>query len=196
MTKQELRKVYIQKRNSLSHSQYVNLNRELCRVFFESIDLTGVKILHSFLPIEKNKEPDTKTILNQIKARYHDVRLSLPRVNDNTHQLESVFLETSTVLKNNSWGIPEPQGGELTDPEEIDIVLVPMLIFDSSGHRVGYGKGFYDKFLVTTRPDCKRVGICLFDPIARINDIMEFDEPLNQCITPTGSYSFKITGSC
>ena len=190
MTKEELRKVYIQKRNSLSDTQYLDLNDELCRVFFKSIDLTVIKILHSFLPIQKNKEPDTMMILNQIKERYPQVHLSLPRVNDTTHLLESVFLETSTVLKNNNWGIPEPQNGQLTDPKKIDMVLVPMLIFDKRGHRVGYGKGFYDRFLTTTRADCKRVGICLFDPVDRIDDIMGFDESLDQCITPAGSYKF------
>lgn len=190
MTKEELRKVYTQKRNSLSDYQYLDLNEELRRVFFKSIDLSGIKILHSFLPIEKNKEPDTRSILNQIRESHRDVRVSLPRVNDSTHLLESVFFESSTVLKINSWGIPEPENGELIDPQMIDIVLVPMLIFDRSGHRVGYGKGFYDKFLATTRPDCQRVGICLFDPVDRIDDIMGFDEPMDQCITPAGSYTF------
>ena len=190
MTKEELRKVYIQKRNSLSDTQYLDLNDELCREFFKSIDLSEIKILHSFLPIQKNKEPDTMMILNQIRAHYPNIRLSLPRVNDTTQLLESVFLETSTVLKNNSWGIPEPQNGKLTDPQEIDMVLVPMLIFDKRGHRVGYGKGFYDKFLATTRSDCKRVGICLFEPVDRIDNIVGFDEALNHCITPAASYKF------
>ena len=190
MTKEELRKVYIQKRNSLSDTHYQDLNDGLCRVFFNSIHLSGVNILHSFLPIQKNKEPDTMMILNQIKERYPQVHLSLPRVNDTTHLLESVFLETSTVLKNNSWGIPEPQNGKVTDPQKIDMVLVPMLIFDRTGHRVGYGKGYYDKFLATTSADCKRIGICLFDPVDRIDDIMEFDEPLDECITPAGPYKF------
>lgn len=190
MTKEELRKVYIQKRNSLSNDQYLDLNIALRRVFFKSIDLSAIKVLHSFLPIDKNKEPDTRSILNQIRERHGDVRVSLPRVNDRTHFLESVFFETSTVLKNNSWGIPEPENGELIDAQKIDMVLVPMLIFDKRGHRVGYGKGFYDKFLATTRLDCKRIGICLFDPVDRIDDIMGFDEPLDQCITPAGSYTF------
>ncbi|HEX6892827.1 MAG TPA: 5-formyltetrahydrofolate cyclo-ligase [Chryseolinea sp.] len=190
MTKEELRKVYIQKRHSLSDTQYLELNSALCRVFFKSVDLSEVNILHCFLPIQKNKEPDTLMILDQIKERYPEVRLSLPRVNETTHLLESIFLETSTVLKNNSWGIPEPQEGKITDPLTIDMVLVPMLIFDRRGHRVGYGKGYYDKFLTTTRADCKRVGICLFDPVDPIDDIMGFDEPLNECITPSGPYKF------
>jgi 5-formyltetrahydrofolate cyclo-ligase len=190
MTKEELRNVYIQKRNELSDTQYRNMNDALCRVFFENIDLSSVKILHSFLPIKKNKEQDTMMILKKIEERHQDVRLSLPRVDSTKQMLESVFLERSTVLVNNSWGIPEPKDGELTDPKKIDMVLVPMLIFDRRGHRVGYGKGFYDKFLATTSAQCRRVGICLFDPVEQIDDVNEFDQVLHQCITPAGSYKF------
>jgi 5-formyltetrahydrofolate cyclo-ligase len=190
MTKADLRKTYIQKRDSLTDSQYLLLNKNLSREFFNTIELSETKVLHSFLPIEKNKEPDTRTILNQIRENHPSVRLSLPRVNVNTQLLESVFYEASTILKVNSWGIPEPQNGEITDPQDIDVVLIPMLIFDKIGHRVGYGKGFYDRFLATTRPDCKRLGICLFDPVDRIDDVMYFDERLDQCITPSGSFTF------
>lgn len=190
MTKEELRKVYIQKRNALTDTQYRELNDALYQIFFKSIDLSGVKILHSFLSIKKNKEPDTMLIVNKIKDHYQNVRLSLPRVDNANQSLESVFFEASTVLKTNSWGIPEPQGGSLTDPKQIDIVLVPMLIFDRTGHRVGYGKGFYDKFLATTSSDCKRVGICFFDPVDRIDDVQGFDKALDYCITPTRYYKF------
>jgi 5-formyltetrahydrofolate cyclo-ligase len=190
MTKEELRKVYIQKRSTLSDSEYVALNDELCTVFFKNVDLAGIKILHSFLPIERQKEPNTHQIIKQIMERCQDLRIAIPRVNNMTQSLESILLDPSTVLKNSGWGIPEPETGVLVDPFEIGMVLVPMLIFDKRGHRVGYGKGFYDKFLTLTNQRCKRVGICLFDPVNRIDNIMGYDEPLDQCITPGGSYTF------
>ena len=190
MTKEELRKVYIQKRSSLSDSEYIELNDGLCAVFSKNVDLTGIKILHSFLPIERQKEPDTRPIIKQIMERHHDIRIAVPRVNDKTQSLESILLESTTVLKNSGWGIPEPETGVLVDPGKIGMVLVPMLIFDRRGHRVGYGKGFYDKFLTITNQNCKRVGICLFDPVDRIDNIMGYDERLDQCVTPSGSYTF------
>lgn len=190
MTKEELRKIYVQKRSSLSKSEYLRLNKELFRVFFSKADLSATKILHSFLPIERNNEPDTRAIINHIAETRHDIRLVVPRVNKNTQSLEGIFLEPSTVLNNSSWGIPEPQEGVMVDPQNIDTVLIPMVIFDRRGHRVGYGKGFYDKFLTTVRTDCKRIGICFFEPVDEIENIMEFDQPLHQCITPAGSYTF------
>lgn len=190
MTKEELRKVYIKKRNALSDSEYQRLNKELFDVFFGSVGLSRVKVLHSFLPIQKNREPDTRAIINHITRKFNDVRIVVPRVEVDTQTIENIFLETSTVLQDNVWGIPEPEMGVIADPQEIDIALVPMVIFDSRGHRVGYGKGFYDKFISTLRPDCKRIGICLFDPVDRIDDIRDYDQPLTQCITPSGNHSF------
>ena len=190
MTKEELRKVYIQKRSALSDSECLELNVALCKVFFKSVDLSKIKVLHSFLPIQKNNEPDTTRIVKEIIARYRDIRIAIPRVNNKTQLLESIFLDDSTVLKNSAWGIPEPEAGVTVESGKIEMVLVPMLVFDRRGHRVGYGKGFYDKFLSTTSPNCKRVGLCLFDPVDRIEDIKDFDEPLDQCVTPAGTYTF------
>jgi len=190
MTKEELRKLYIKKRSSLSDSEYLQLNDELCGTFFKSVELSGIKILHTFLPIERQKEPNTRQIIIQIMERYRDLRIAIPRVNEMSQTLESILLESTTVLKNSGWGIPEPESGVVIDADQIEMVLVPMLTFDRRGHRVGYGKGFYDKFLSSTSHNCKRVGICLFDPVDRIDNIMEFDERLDQCITPNGSYTF------
>lgn len=190
MTKEELRKVYIQKRSSLSDSEYAELNNNLCNAFFRNIDLRGIKNLHCFLPIERRKEPDTRLIIRQIMDRFPETQIAVPRVNKTTNSLDSFILESTTVLKNNAWGIPEPEHGIIVNPAKIGMVLVPMLIFDRRGHRVGYGKGFYDKFLTLTDQNCKRVGICLFDPVDRIDDIKGFDARLDQCITPGGSYTF------
>ena len=190
MTKEELRKVYIQKRSSLSDLEYTELNDELCEVFLKNADLSGIKILHCFLPIEGRKEPDTRLIIKQISERYPYLQIAIPRVNEMTQSLENILFESTTVLKKSAWGIPEPEYGIVISPDKIGMALVPMLIFDRRGHRVGYGKGFYDKFLTTTSQDCKRVGICLFDPVDKIDNIMEFDERLDQCITPNGSYTF------
>lgn len=182
--------MYIQKRSSLSKSQYNQLNKELCAAFLESIDLSQIRILHTFLPIERNNEPDTISIIKEVRDRYPRISIVIPRVIRATQTLENLIYEPTTALKNNAWGIPEPEKGVIVDAEKIDMVLVPMLIFDKQGNRVGYGKGFYDKLLMSTRKECKRVGICLFDPIDKIDDIKEFDQRLDQCITPARSYVF------
>ena len=86
--------------------------------------------------------------------------------------------------------IPEPKQGIPTPTDKIALVIVPLLAFDKSGARVGYGKGFYDKFLKGCRPDCKKIGLSFFEPIEQISDTNEFDINLTHCITPNKLYQF------
>ena len=91
-------------------------------------------------------------------------------------------------LIENRWGIREPVSGEVLGPEQIDLVIVPLLCFDASGHRVGYGRGMYDRFLAGCRADCLKVGLSYFPPVAAIDDVSETDIGLDVCITPEREY--------
>ena len=81
--------------------------------------------------------------------------------------------------------------GEITEPDEIDLVLVPLLAFDQEGYRVGYGKGYYDKFLSQCREDVIKIGLSFFEPVDAISDINQFDMSLNYCVTPQQVYDFS-----
>lgn len=190
MTKKELRKVFIVKRQGLSEGEYLMVNQRLHDFFFASIDLSFVKVLHVFLTIEKQREPNTWPIIDRIRREFPHVRLSVPRVNQETGTLENFFYEGLHQLKTNTWGIPEPRQGVPTPSEKIDMVLVPLLVFDKLGHRVGYGKGFYDKLLATCSPQCKTVGLSLFPPIDKITDTESHDFPLQAVVTPEGVFTF------
>ena len=67
----------------------------------------------------------------------------------------------------------------------------PLLAFDEQGHRVGYGKGFYDKLLSKCKPDCKRIGLSLLEPTSKIDDINPHDGILHACITPSKTWDFE-----
>ena len=190
MLKEEIRKIYLQKRLSLSESEYAQLNFQIYQIFFSAVDLSRIHTLHTFLPLAKNREPDTWMIIDRIRREFPHIRISVPRVNESTLTLDNYYFEGLHQLEQNKWGIPEPRQGIPTDPEKIDLVLVPLLMFDDQGHRVGYGKGFYDKFLTTCRPDCQRIGISFFPPVERIEGINVFDMPLHGCVTPATYYSF------
>jgi 5-formyltetrahydrofolate cyclo-ligase len=88
------------------------------------------------------------------------------------------------------YGLLEPASGDIVDPASIDLVLVPLLILDTQGYRVGFGKGCYDKFLANCRPDCIKIGLSYFDPIEIIDDRDEFDVPLDFGVTPDNVYVF------
>lgn len=154
------------------------------------MDFKNVKVLHSFIPMENTREPDTWRIINKIKKDFPYIKISIPKINASTVQIENFYYEGPEQLKTNAWGILEPVYGINTKSEDIDMVLVPMLIADKHGNRVGYGKGFYDKFLATCKPACITVGLCFYEPVASIDDVNNLDVPLKFCVTPVKVHRF------
>lgn len=190
MNKEELRDTFLKQRIALSDQSCSMMSHTIADKFIETFDLERLNVLHAFIPLAKNKEPDTWIIIDWIQTKYPDIRISLPRVVAKTQQLENFYFDDRFPLKKNKWGLEEPTQGELTDINDIDIVIVPLVAFDKKGNRVGYGKGFYDKFLAGCRPDCKRVGLSFFEAVDSIDDINTLDVPLDHCITPKTFYTF------
>ena len=84
-----------------------------------------------------------------------------------------------------------PVDGISVPVEKIDVVFIPLLAFDQKGHRVGYGKGFYDTFLARCRPRTLKVGLSLFEPeLGNIEDVHEKDIALDYGVTPNKVYTF------
>ena len=184
MTKKELRKIYFNKRKELSEEVFRQLNERLCDNFFANVKVAGIQVLHVFLPIEKNREVNTWLIIDRIKKDYPHVRIAVPKINNQSAELEHYYFEDKQQLEINTWEIPEPVKGIPTPIEKIDAVLVPLLAFDRHGHRLGYGRGFYDRFLANCRPDCKKIGLSFFEMEEKIEGIDDKDIPLDIIITP------------
>lgn len=184
MTKKELRKVYLKRRMEMSEAEFRQLNQQLCGNFFANIDLSSIYVLHTFLPIEKNREVNTWLIIDRLRQQFPGIRISVPKINNQTAALEHYYFERKEQLENNMWEIPEPVKGIPTPIEKIDAVLVPLLAFDKFGNRLGYGRGFYDRFLAGCRPDCLKVGLSFFETEEKIDGMDEKDVPLNVIITP------------
>lgn len=190
MTKEELRDSFLKQRLALSEQSCSMMSHSIADRFLENIDLDRLNVLHSFIPLAKNKEPDTWIIIDWMQTKYPDVRISLPRVVIKTRTLQNFYFDGRFPLKKNKWGLEEPTEGEATDINDIDLVIVPLVAFDKKGNRVGYGKGFYDKFLAECRPDCTRVGLSFFEAVDSIDDINTLDMPLDHCVTPKNFYTF------
>lgn len=106
-------------------------------------------------------------------------------------KMESIRIESHTPFTISPWGIEEPELGAIVPPGAIDLVLLPLLVFDIAGHRLGYGGGFYDRYL----PYClhaTKVGLSYFDPIAALPEIEAYDIPMDYCVTPTQVHHFKL----
>lgn len=181
MTKAELRKIYLAKRNALSESEYVQFNEQLCEQFFSTTDLSPIRTLHIFLPITSKREPNTWLIIERLQSEFKNIQLVIPKVSGT--ELKHIVYENADQLKTNKWGIQEPEFGVEVTPGDIDVVIVPLVVTDIFGNRVGYGKGFYDRFLSHCHADCKKIGLSFFKPIEKIETKRE-DVSLDFCLTP------------
>ena len=191
MKKSELRKIYLEKQKSLSESERNEKSLEIAERFFANFSLENTRFLHIFIPIEQNREIDTLLIFKRLWSDYREITIVVPRIDLTTMTLESRDFTPETKLVQNRWNIFEPSESELIESKKIDAVLVPLLCFDERGYRVGYGKGFYDKFLSVCRTDCLKIGLSYFAPIAKIFDAHEFDVKLDCCVTPDKVYAMR-----
>jgi len=189
MTKPEIRSHYLSLRQALTDLEYNQFSKNLSDIFFSSVDLSAIKTLHIFLPIKNKKEPNAWLIIDRLSQEFPAIRISVPKM-ETESRLRHFYFEGRNQIKENKWKIPEPQFGEITPTDKIDLVIVPLLAFDLKGNRVGYGQGFYDRFLKECRPNCKKVGLSFFDPVKLISDIHLDDVKLSQCITPEKNYTF------
>lgn len=190
MQKSELRKIFLEKRKSLAPDEIKHQSEQVAEEFFKTFDLGEINFLHCFLPIVKFNEIDTKPLFHRIWREFPHVETIVPRVDFQQNKLENLKFTHETELVKNSWLIEEPKHHELIESKMIDAVLVPLLCFDLRGFRVGYGKGFYDKFLRNCRVDCKKIGLNYFAPVAEISDVNKFDVRLDYCLTPNNIYKF------
>ena len=181
MHKSEARRQFTAQRMALSSGEWAQGSQRLAHLFFIWLP-PSVRVLHTYLPIEAKREPDTWLLIDRLRREYGHIRLALPRVAGST--LQHYYYEGGP-LPTNSWGIAEPQGGLEVPLEKIDLVIVPLLAADQRGQRVGYGRGFYDRFLALCRPDCHIVGLSFFEPIDQLENIHPGDIPLRTLITPT-----------
>ena len=191
MTKSELRAQFLSRRKAIAPEDLAATSRLIAARFFETSDLSSINCLHCFLPIAKFNEIDTRLVLEKVWRDHPHVQVVVPRTELKTGEMSSLKFGPDTVLGRNAWGIDEPTHDEIVDPDLIDMVLVPGLCFDRERHRVGYGKGYYDRFLSKCRPDCVKIGLSYFDLIEKIDDVHAGDVQLDFVISPERS-----TGQC
>jgi 5-formyltetrahydrofolate cyclo-ligase len=184
INKAEYRKIYKQKRLLLSEAAFSLLENQLQKNVFQYLTELHIKTVLAYYPITKQKEPNIFNLL----ASNENFKVYLPKINDqNLHAIAY----TKENLKPGNWGLTEPAGKEITNYQILDAVLVPLLCADKQGNRVGYGKGYYDRFIAKHNLQKKAIGISLFEPLDNLLETDEWDVPLKKLITPTKVYEFK-----
>ncbi|MFK7781875.1 5-formyltetrahydrofolate cyclo-ligase [Psychroserpens sp.] len=187
MTKTELRHTHKELRQKLSEDQVEDLSLKISNQLL-ILPIWHLEFYHTFLTIEEQKEVNTDYLLNILSGK--DKHIVISKSNFSTFEMTHFLLTDSTKIKKNKWHIPEPVNGIPIENTQIDVVFIPLLAFDNIGHRVGYGKGFYDKFLSKCKPGTIKIGVSFFKSIDKIIDVYESDIKLNYCVTPEKIYSF------
>lgn len=186
MDKASLRKKYNRLRASISRSDIDDMSLAIANNAL-SLNIWEQTNYHIFLSIEGKAEVDTSYLLHILQGR--DKTVGVSRSNFNDHSLTHILLQENTALKISAYGIPEPLEGIELKATDFDVVFVPVLAYDNIGNRVGYGKGFYDRFLAQCKPSCLFIGLSFFDPEKVISN-NPLDIPLSMVITPNNIYKF------
>ena len=185
MEKAEARKYYRKLRKDFSEEEVLQKSDAIFQ-HIKNFNLLDASTFHIFLPIKKNNEINTYPTIDWLLENNKQVILPLVVGDDMINcKIEKGF---QTAL--NSLHIPEPIHFTEVDSSLIDVVFVPMFVADQTGNRVGYGGGYYDKFLSRCRPDTKKIGLTYFRPIDNIVDAYEGDIALDYLITPEEIVSF------
>jgi 5-formyltetrahydrofolate cyclo-ligase len=188
MKKSALRKQANLLRAQLDPEAIQTLSKQLLTQF-STLNFNGVKVLHIFLPIHEKNEPDTFLLIEWLREQHPDIKIIVPKSDFSTFLMTHHVLGDHKELQKNAFNILEPQQGE-EHKGDIDMVILPLLAFDSRGYRAGYGKGFYDRFLQGM--DTLKVGLSFFEVSEDIEDVNEHDLKLDLCLTPGKLYDFRL----
>ena len=190
MDKAALRAQFLRRREVLRPNELQDLSLRLAERVLGYLEQHPKQVLHVFLPRVGKKEVNTWLLVERLRAQRPAVQLVVPRVVPGTFELEHYRLTPEVPLLTSRWGIPEPDPlrAERILPSGLDLVLVPLLAFDEEGYRLGYGGGFYDRFLPLCRPEVPTIGLSLFGPVASIPDRHAYDQRLDACFTPEADW--------
>jgi 5-formyltetrahydrofolate cyclo-ligase len=187
-SKKELRAKYKALRSQLSDDDVETMSLAITNLLL-TLPIWEKTYFHIFLPITEQKEVDTELILHLLSGK--DKEIIISKADFNSLKMTHFLLTDNTKIKKNEHNIPEPVDGIEVPSHKIEVVFVPLLAYDKQGQRVGYGKGFYDKFLAECSPATVKIGLSFFEAEELITDSYKDDIQVDYCITPNNIYKFK-----
>ena len=125
MKKSDLRQIYLSRRKAISQDDRLAKSEAIADLFFRTFDLTGVSFLHTFIPIRKFNEVDTRLIVERIWRNHPQIQIVVPRVDRETNEMKSLKFDRDTELVSSAWEIEEPAHNAIVSEDEIDMVLTP-----------------------------------------------------------------------
>ncbi|MFH5885364.1 5-formyltetrahydrofolate cyclo-ligase [Halalkalibaculum sp. DA3122] len=172
--KEELRSRLLNLRAGLPEPDYQKASENITARLQTLPEFKSSRTVHCYVSMNSRREVDTHALLRWMLAS--NKRVVVPVTDIETTELRHVELHSFESLQRNEWGVLEPANGREVQPDELDFVIVPMVGADLERNRIGYGKGFYDRFLANT--EAPSAGLC-------------FEECIVESI-PTEPYDVKV----
>ena len=172
MDKKELRKKIREQKRAMSVEEIEERSARLAELFLASAAYKNAKTVYGYLPY--NQEVRTVPMLEQ--ALRDGKRVAVPKCYGD--EMRFIYMEDLSLVEKGYAGIPEPVADGPVAEEETALVLMPGMAFDPQGHRIGYGGGFYDKFLAA-EPNHPTLALCYSFQMLPHLETEEFDIPVD-----------------
>lgn len=184
--KKELRNYYLDLRKAINIDE---ATMSILPLFKEWLQIVPYKTIGSYKTMQHLNELNVALFENVFISQNPNTIIAYPTVEEDKMHFYTEN-ETSFIQKN-KWNIDEIQNGTLVSAEEFDVIICPLLVCDKKGYRLGYGKGFYDRYLSKVKSNCLKIGIGCFEPIETMPEIYPHDIPLDIYFSPNRVYFFN-----
>jgi 5-formyltetrahydrofolate cyclo-ligase len=186
-SKAEMRKRLKQLRSHLSPHQVEGLSRRITERLIETVDWSKIQRLHCYLPIKRLREVDTNELLQYLWSRHPEIQTYTSQILPQSTTMAAVPIGPNSAIVQNDYGIPEPQGETQADELNFDLIIIPVVGFDAACNRLGYGLGYYDRWLAN-HPGGQRIGLAY--EVSRVDQIpvKEHDQTLSAIVTEQKFY--------
>ena len=178
--KNRIRQILRQRKESLTPEERLKKSTRICRYLLDLISDGETVMVYT----SKEKEVNTVPLITTLLKRGNPI--VVPIIVKEDISLRLSYLRDRAVLVPSTFGVPEPIGSEIpADPDDIDMIVLPMLGFDRKGGRIGYGAGYYDRFLERNKR-LKKIGIAYACQEVEHLPVDENDIRMDYIITENG----------
>lgn len=184
MLKADLRIKYRSLRKELGEAERAARSKAVCSHLLNLF--SNNELVHCYLPIKRLFELDTHHFIDN----YPHKQLLVSKSDFQDFSMTHYRYSSVSNWKENDYNIKEPMDGEVVNANKLSAVITPLLCTDKKGNRVGYGAGFYDRFLSQCKVACLKVGISYFKDLEEIDDLNPEDIPLDYLVHPEGLIKF------
>ncbi len=177
--KKALRNTFLDVRKSLSAKEVEGMSKKITDRLSTQPYFLQSRTIHIYVAMKENCEVLTRDLIRSSLKK--GKRVVVPKM-ESEGRLSHHHIRTTTELKANRWGVPEPTYDKPVKSKEISLVIVPMVAADFKKNRLGYGMGYYDRFLSET--NAFRVGLCFTSTLSWVPlPIDSYDQSMDSIIT-------------